>query len=1344
MTDDNEAIKAGTGKDASSSEDGKKDVGPLAPASAVFSAFGRTPKVILYRLLGVFCAAISGSVYPVMAFYFSKSFEELGASADSNDFLSDIVEMLIIFVILGAVGFVFLVCQSFFLEIAASESAADYKNQWFNALLRQDMAYYDIKDVSAQATIVSSQAAKYKKGTGRKLGEGVQFTTTVIGGFFYAFYASWQVSLVVLAVVPLMAGTSGFMMTVTTKQTERKNKGYAETGGIVYSTISAIRTVFSLNAAETLIDNFKAATQKSFDSSVSFTFLVGLGSGGMMASFLVSYIALTLYGAYLLYDQVGKTGCDPSNTVGENACSIIGTEVFGSLMGISFGAMGIGQIANALEAFVGARAAAHPALLAVNRTVESNAELENKDIEADDVSSDKKDIPLPKYVIDSSSDTGKKLSSITGDISFRNVSFAYPTRPNTMVFNGLSLDIDAGKTVALVGPSGSGKSTTVSLLERFYDPLSGSITLDGTDLREINVQWLREHIGLVSQEPVLFARSIKENIAYGMPGATDDEIIQVARSANAHDFISKFPSGYDTHVGDKGAQLSGGQKQRIAIARILLKNPKILLLDEATSALDSESEYVVQEALDGLLGKGNRTTIVIAHRLSTIRNADLIAVVKDGIIVEKGTHDDLLATPGSEYGKLVEAQSPTVKKPALDAYSSNNSLTSSALAIDDNIGTPQIEFKQVSFNYPTRPDNEIFTGLNLKISRGETLAIVGPSGGGKSTVVQMVERFYDPLSGSIEYEGTDLKELNVKWYRDQIGFVSQEPTLFNLTIAENIRFGYPNATQAELEEAAKLANAHDFIMSFPKGYNTEVGENATQVSGGQKQRIAIARAIIKKPKILILDEATSALDTESERVVQSAIDNLMENTEQTIIVIAHRLSTIRNADRIAVVADGVLKETGTHSQLMSKPDGRYRRLVEFQGMTGNEKKTTLKLADDEEEDDNIDNSSHGSIDEEEKKEQVKAHSSRARSMAKDDMCLFLIGGIGAIFAGLVFPFWGIVFGYMINLLFFPVLPCDNDSLLAGDYDGTVYADLFEGHSSCESYWDASADHIRDESYFISYWWAALIASTLVGNVLLFYGFGTATEKMNQRIRDAIFVALMRQDIAYFDTHSVAKLSTQIEDDAAMMHSFSGEPIRTFCMSASSVLVGIGLSFYFMWPVALVTLGLLPVLGFGAYMEMKTYMGEDEGAELPKDGEDSAGAIVVETLLSIRTVASLAIEQMRAKEYTEALEREDPDVIKTNVMKGVATGTGFAIQLWSTGFLFWFGGWLMKTYPTTYDNPKDFFSSMFAILFSLSGMSVAAMGATDQTKAKDAADRIFKLIDRKSEIDSLSDTGKKEV
>ncbi|CAN6272524.1 unnamed protein product [Urochloa humidicola] len=249
------------------------------------------------------------------------------------------------------------------------------------------------------------------------------------------------------------------------------------------------------------------------------------------------------------------------------------------------------------------------------------------------------------------------LGTVQGNIELQHVSFKYPARNDVQIFRDLCLRIPSGKTVALVGESGSGKSTVLSLIERFYDPDSGTILLDGKNLKRLKLSWLRQQVGLVGQEPVLFNDTIRANIIYGKKEqVSEEEIIAVAEAANAHGFISALSSGYDTNVGERGVQLSGGQKQRVAIARAILKDPKVLLLDEATSALDAESEHTVQEALDRVMV--GRTTVIVAHRLSTITGADKIAVIKNGIVAEEGRHEQLLrAFPGGAYASLVALQS---------------------------------------------------------------------------------------------------------------------------------------------------------------------------------------------------------------------------------------------------------------------------------------------------------------------------------------------------------------------------------------------------------------------------------------------------------------------------------------------------------------------------------------------------------------------------------------------------------------------------------------------------------------------------------------------------------------
>jgi ATP-binding cassette, subfamily B (MDR/TAP), member 1 len=265
--------------------------------------------------------------------------------------------------------------------------------------------------------------------------------------------------------------------------------------------------------------------------------------------------------------------------------------------------------------------------------------------------------------IDSSDPSGEKPEKVEGEITLENIKFNYPSRPTVPVVKGVSLTFKAGKTAALVGASGSGKSTVISLVERFYDPLEGVVRLDGRDLKTLNLKWLRSQIGLVSQEPTLFATTIKGNVAHGLIGtkwehAPEEEKFAIIKEAcvkaNADGFISKLPLGYETMVGERGFLLSGGQKQRVAIARAIVSDPRILLLDEATSALDTQSEGIVQDALDK--AAAGRTTITIAHRLSTIKDADTIYVMGDGLVLEQGTHDELLSKSEGAYAKLVQTQ----------------------------------------------------------------------------------------------------------------------------------------------------------------------------------------------------------------------------------------------------------------------------------------------------------------------------------------------------------------------------------------------------------------------------------------------------------------------------------------------------------------------------------------------------------------------------------------------------------------------------------------------------------------------------------------------------------------
>jgi len=338
---------------------------------------------------------------------------------------------------------------------------------------------------------------------------------------------------------------------------------------------------------------------------------------------------------------------------------------------------------------------------------------------------------------------------------------------------------------------------------------------------------------------------------------------------------------------------------------------------------------------------------------------------------------------------------------------------------------------------------------------------------------------------------------------------------------------------------------------------------------------------------------------------------------------------------------------------------------------------------------------------------------------------------------LTFPAWGICFAYVIELLYRLVPECVDNANSTSTVGGTLVG------VPCQSVWDTVADDMKELSLNITWGLLGIMFISVVGGVLLFYGFGKASERMNKRVRNAAFDSLVRQEVGYFDMRPVGVITSQLQEDAALIHSFSGEPIRTLVINLSSVLVGVAVSFAFMWPFALLTLGLIPPMGFGAEMEMKLYFGEDEGVSGDDIDMNSPGGIVVETLVNIRTVASLNIEKERSEQYVKALCSEDPTPVRTNFMKGCATGIGQFIQMWGLALMFWFGGWLLSNYPDKYTY-RDFLISLFSLLFGLEGIGFAAQGATDRDKAKQAANRIFELTDRHSAIDPLSEMGKKDI
>ncbi|XP_044280567.1 ATP-dependent translocase ABCB1 [Varanus komodoensis] len=572
----------------------------------------------LLMALGMLLAALHGASLPLMMIVFGDMTDSfVGSGISQPDNVSQITLSLqenmtryayyytgLGFAVLLA-AYVHIACWT----LAAGRQIKRIRQYFFHAIMRQDIGWFDVNDVGELNTRLTDDVSKINEGIGDKIAMLIQGVSSFVTGFIIGFIKGWKLTLVILAISPVLGLSAALWAKVLTAFTNKELAAYAKAGSVAEEVLGAIRTVIAFGGQKKEIERYHKNLEDAKNIGIKKAITANVSMGIAFLLIYASYALAFWYGTTLIIDEGYSIG-----------------KVLTVFFSVLIGAFSIGQVTPNLEAFAAARGAAY----AIFNIIDNQ----------------------PK--IDSFSEAGYKPDHIKGNLNFQNVHFNYPSRPDVKVLQGLNLKVNSGQTVALVGSSGCGKSTTVQLIQRFYDPEEGIITIDGQDIRTLNLRYLREIIGVVNQEPVLFATTIAENIRYGREDVTMEEMEKAVKEANAYDFIMKLPNKFDTVVGERGAQLSGGQKQRIAIARALVRNPKVLLLDEATSALDTESEAVVQAALDKV--REGRTTIVIAHRLSTVRNADVIAAFENGVITEQGSHSELMEKRGV-YFKLVNMQS---------------------------------------------------------------------------------------------------------------------------------------------------------------------------------------------------------------------------------------------------------------------------------------------------------------------------------------------------------------------------------------------------------------------------------------------------------------------------------------------------------------------------------------------------------------------------------------------------------------------------------------------------------------------------------------------------------------
>ncbi len=484
----------------------------------------------------------------------------------------------------------------------------DLRNDAFDRLIHMPMDFFNRNKVGTLTSRISADIGQIQETLRTSIAEFFRQIIIVIGGTIFLVFISWKLSLIMLATVPVMAIIAVIFGRYIRKLSKEAQDFTATSTGIVEEALTGISNVKAFTNELFLINKFKDATQKTRDLNVK---------SGIWRGLFVSFIIFCLFGAivFIIWQGLLMTQGDDAQLSKEGFYQFI---LFTIMMGASVGSLP--DLYASVQKSIGA----------IEKLFDLMEETNENQTE------------------------GSPIAKIEGNIVFKDVAFSYPQRADVEVLKKISFEIQPNSTLALVGSSGSGKSTIASLLLNYYDISGGALLVNGKSIHTYDKKSLRKMMAFVPQEVLLFSGSIEENIRFGRPEASKDEVIEAAKQANAWEFISGFPEGLQTEVGDRGIQLSGGQKQRIAIARAILKNPQLLILDEATSALDSESEKLVQEALDRLMV--GRTSVVIAHRLSTIRNATQIIVLQHGEIVEKGTHNELIERKGL-YADLVHLQS---------------------------------------------------------------------------------------------------------------------------------------------------------------------------------------------------------------------------------------------------------------------------------------------------------------------------------------------------------------------------------------------------------------------------------------------------------------------------------------------------------------------------------------------------------------------------------------------------------------------------------------------------------------------------------------------------------------
>ncbi|EDK31811.1 multidrug resistance protein-like transporter family ABC domain protein (macronuclear) [Tetrahymena thermophila SB210] len=570
---------------------------------------------VFLMVFGAIAAMVNGVLQPLMSQIIGRTTNQFSSNQDQSYIIEN--AKIQCFYMIGA-GFISFICswiQMACWMISGERQAIECRKQYFKAIIRQEIGWFDMQNPNELTSKISQDCFFIQGAIGEKVPKFLMAIFTGLGGFGVGFYNGWQMSLVSAAAAPIII-IGGLIYTIILQQTSIKSsEAYLHASAFAEQSLNSVKTVKSLTGENFEIKNYSEGLLISFKIATKYAAWAGFGLGLIFLTVYLDYSLCFWYGSKLMQDETINHNFGRKYTQGDIQTIFFAIQIAG---------FSLGQAVPCLKNFSSGQQAAAKIYDVLKR------------------------IPQIK-----NSDNPKILNQLKGHIIFKEVDFSYPSKKVEKVHNQLTLEIQPNMKTALVGESGCGKSTVMQLIERFYDPDSGLITVDGHDIRELDYVWLRKNIGYVGQEPVLYATTIRENLRFGKEDATEDEMINALKQAKAWEFIQPLKDKLDTYVGNSGSQFSGGQKQRICIARAILKDPQILLLDESTSALDRKNEAAIQATLDEV-SKG-RTTIVIAHRLSTVQNADRILVIEKGKLIEQGNYNSLI-NAGGKFEALAKNQ----------------------------------------------------------------------------------------------------------------------------------------------------------------------------------------------------------------------------------------------------------------------------------------------------------------------------------------------------------------------------------------------------------------------------------------------------------------------------------------------------------------------------------------------------------------------------------------------------------------------------------------------------------------------------------------------------------------